>query len=83
MIRAYEEQIAAVEKAGGTLVALFGITSVFWFFGPVFLYVIMPALDTVIGKDSANPPDSVLKRLRIILLLHANAAGAIVAWSTM
>ena len=36
---------------------------VFWFFGPVFLYGIMPALDTAIGKDSANPPDSVLKRL--------------------
>ena len=31
--------------------------------GPLFLYVIMPALDTAIGKDSANPPDSVLKRL--------------------
>ena len=36
---------------------------VFWFFGPVFVYGIMPALDTLIGKDSANPPDSVLKRL--------------------
>ncbi len=36
---------------------------VFWFFGPMFVYGIMPALDTVIGKDSANPPDSVLKRL--------------------
>jgi alkane 1-monooxygenase len=36
---------------------------VFWFFGPVFVYGIMPALDTAIGKDSANPPDSVLKWL--------------------
>ena len=36
---------------------------VFWWFGPVFVYGIMPALDTLIGKDSANPPDSVLKRL--------------------
>ncbi len=44
------------------LVQLTGL-GVFWFFGPMFLYVIMPALDHVIGKDSANPPDSVLKRL--------------------
>jgi alkane 1-monooxygenase len=36
---------------------------VFWFFGPVFVYGIMPALDTAIGKDSTNPPDSVLKWL--------------------
>jgi alkane 1-monooxygenase len=35
----------------------------FWWFGPMFVYGLMPALDTVIGKDSANPPDSVLKRL--------------------
>ncbi len=36
---------------------------VFWFFGPMFVYGIMPALDHAIGKDSANPPDSVLKWL--------------------
>jgi alkane 1-monooxygenase len=36
---------------------------VFWFFGPAFVYGIMPALDTAIGKDSTNPPDSVLKWL--------------------
>ncbi|MGI8845190.1 MAG: alkane 1-monooxygenase [Thermoleophilaceae bacterium] len=47
---------------GWGLVELTGL-GLFWFFGPMFLYVIMPALDHVIGKDSANPPDSVLKRL--------------------
>jgi alkane 1-monooxygenase len=41
------------------LVELTGL-GVFWFWGPIFLYVLMPALDTLIGKDSANPPDSVL-----------------------
>ena len=36
---------------------------VFWWWGPMWLFVVMPVLDTVIGKDSANPPDSVLKWL--------------------
>jgi alkane 1-monooxygenase len=36
---------------------------VFWWWGPMWLFVIMPLLDTAIGKDSANPPDSVLKWL--------------------
>src|SRR3954449_6706165 len=34
-----------------------------WFFGPFFAFVIMPFLDQVIGKDSSNPPDSVVKWL--------------------
>src|SRR5215213_1710385 len=44
------------------LVALTGL-GVFWFFGPMFAFVIMPVLDQVIGKDAVNPPDSVLKWL--------------------
>jgi alkane 1-monooxygenase len=36
---------------------------VFWFLGPVFVFVGMPLLDTVIGRDSANPPDQVLAHL--------------------
>jgi alkane 1-monooxygenase len=36
---------------------------VFWWWGPFFLYVVMPILDTLIGKDAANPPDSVIKHL--------------------
>jgi alkane 1-monooxygenase len=35
----------------------------FWFWGPAFVFGIMPLLDTAIGKDSANPPDSVVKHL--------------------
>jgi alkane 1-monooxygenase len=35
----------------------------FWFIGPVLVFVIFPLLDMVIGMDSTNPPDSVLKFL--------------------
>ena len=34
-----------------------------WWFGPALVFVIFPFLDQVIGKDSSNPPDSVLKWL--------------------
>ena len=44
------------------LVAATGL-GVFWWWGPIWLFVLMPILDTLIGKDSANPPDSVLKWL--------------------
>jgi alkane 1-monooxygenase len=36
---------------------------VFWFWGPLFIFGVMPFLDTIIGKDSSNPPDSVVKYL--------------------
>ena len=36
---------------------------VFWWWGPMFLFAIMPVLDTLIGKDAENPPDSALKYL--------------------
>ncbi|CAA9513003.1 MAG: Alkane-1 monooxygenase [uncultured Solirubrobacteraceae bacterium] len=35
----------------------------FWFWGPFFVFGLMPVLDTIIGKDSANPPESVVKWL--------------------
>jgi alkane 1-monooxygenase len=34
-----------------------------WWFGPVIVFGIIPFLDAVIGKDSANPPDSAIKWL--------------------
>jgi alkane 1-monooxygenase len=34
-----------------------------WFLGPVLVFVIFPLLDMAIGRDSVNPPDSVLKFL--------------------
>src|SRR3712207_3461781 len=36
---------------------------IFWWFGPLFVYAVMPGLDHAIGKDSDNPPDSALKYL--------------------
>ncbi len=44
------------------LVELTGIGA-FWYFGPMFLFAVVPAMDAVVGKDSANPPDSVIKWL--------------------
>lgn len=35
----------------------------FWWFGPIFVFGLVPLLDTLIGKDSENPPDSVLASL--------------------
>src|SRR5215210_6946920 len=44
------------------LVELTGL-GIFWWWGPVFLYVIMPALDTAIGSDAENPPEEIVKHL--------------------
>jgi alkane 1-monooxygenase len=44
------------------LVAVSGL-GVFWYWGPIFIFGVMPFLDTAIGKDSSNPPDSVVKYL--------------------
>src|SRR3954447_2834413 len=44
------------------LVAATGL-GFFWFTGPVLIFGIFPFLDWVLGKDAANPPDSVLKWL--------------------
>ncbi len=35
----------------------------FWFFGPLFVFGVMPILDRVIGDDAENPPDSVVQWL--------------------
>jgi alkane 1-monooxygenase len=44
------------------LVALTGL-GVFWFWGPILVFVIFPLLDVVIGMDAENPPDSIVKWL--------------------
>jgi alkane 1-monooxygenase len=36
---------------------------VFWFFGPVLVFMIFPLLDLLVGNDATNPPDSVIKWL--------------------
>jgi alkane 1-monooxygenase len=37
--------------------------NLFWFFGPLLIFVAFPLLDMAIGLDARNPPDSVLKWL--------------------
>ncbi len=44
------------------LVALTG-WSVFWFLGPIVVFVVVPAVDLVAGLDRSNPPDDVLEAL--------------------
>ncbi len=36
---------------------------ILWFYGPLLIFAIFPLLDLLIGMDSANPPDSVVKWL--------------------
>jgi alkane 1-monooxygenase len=36
---------------------------VMWWIGPFIVFGVIPFLDQVIGKDSANPPDSIIKAL--------------------
>ncbi|MFF4846278.1 alkane 1-monooxygenase [Streptomyces collinus] len=45
--------------------ALAGATGlgVFWWWGPFFAFVLVPVLDHVTGRDSANPPEAVMKAL--------------------
>jgi alkane 1-monooxygenase len=44
------------------LVELTGL-GIFWWVGPAVVFVAIPLLDRLIGKDSSNPPDSILRRL--------------------
>jgi alkane 1-monooxygenase len=36
---------------------------VFWFYGPILVFLIFPPLDLLLGMDARNPPDSVIKWL--------------------
>ena len=33
---------------------------VFWWYGPIFIFAILPVIDTLVGKDAENPPDSAI-----------------------
>jgi alkane 1-monooxygenase len=44
------------------LFVLTGSTAV-WYFGPFFLFVIVPVADLIAGRDGENPPDEVLEQL--------------------
>ncbi len=34
-----------------------------WYFGPFFLFVVVPIADMIAGRDAENPPDEVLEQL--------------------
>jgi alkane 1-monooxygenase len=35
----------------------------FWFYGPILVFLVFPPLDLLLGMDARNPPDSVIKWL--------------------
>lgn len=35
----------------------------FWWFGPIFVFLIVPVLDLVVGRDGDNPPEEMLRAL--------------------
>jgi alkane 1-monooxygenase len=44
------------------LAALTGL-GVFWWWGPFFVFVLLPALDTLVGTDRVNPPEDAVPLL--------------------
>jgi alkane 1-monooxygenase len=44
------------------LVELTGL-SVFWYLGPIVVFVVIPAVDLIAGLDRTNPPDDVIEAL--------------------
>jgi alkane 1-monooxygenase len=36
---------------------------IFWFYGPMLVFLVFPPLDLLLGMDARNPPDSVIKWL--------------------
>jgi alkane 1-monooxygenase len=62
----------------------------FWWSGPMFVFGILPLLDTIIGKDSGNPPDSIIGALErdpyyrwcVYLFLPAQFASLLLACAT-
>jgi alkane 1-monooxygenase len=51
--------VPAVPFIAWGLVSATGL-GLFWWFGPLFVFGMMPVLDNLIGTDRANPPDSVI-----------------------
>ncbi|AWB91386.1 alkane 1-monooxygenase [Aeromicrobium chenweiae] len=44
---------------------LFALTGsdLVWFFGPFFVFVVIPVLDLIVGRDSENPPEELLEAI--------------------
>ena len=59
----------------------------FWFWGPVFAFVLVPLADVLIGDDPSNPPEEIAAALqadpwyRWIVLAYLPAQYAVLAWS--
>ncbi|MDQ1751446.1 MAG: alkane 1-monooxygenase [Pseudonocardiales bacterium] len=51
--------VPLVPVAGWGLVNATGLR-LFWWFGPMFIYILMPLADVLLGRDSENPPESAL-----------------------
>lgn len=60
---------------------------VFWFWGPIFAFVLVPLADVLIGDDPSNPPEEIAAALqadpwyRWIVLAYLPAQYAVLAWS--
>jgi alkane 1-monooxygenase len=54
--------IPAVPFLAWGLVTWTGLDA-FWFFGPVFVFVLIPLVDLVVGRDPDSPPDEALEAL--------------------
>lgn len=52
----------AAPLISGALVLTTGL-DIFWWFAPVFIYVVIPLLDILVGTDTANPPESRITEL--------------------
>jgi alkane 1-monooxygenase len=61
--------------------------AVFWFWGPIFAFVLVPLADVLIGDDPSNPPEEIAAALqadpwyRWIVLAYLPAQYAGLAWS--
>jgi alkane 1-monooxygenase len=54
--------VPALPFIGWALVAATGL-GVFWYAGPLFLFVVVPLVDLVVGLDPNNPPEDVVAQL--------------------
>jgi hypothetical protein len=60
---------------------------VFWFWGPIFAFVLVPLADVLVGDDPSNPPEEVAAALqadpwyRWIVLAYLPAQFAVIAWT--
>jgi alkane 1-monooxygenase len=58
----YGLAVPVLPFAGGWLASLTGWTA-FWWMGPLWIFVLIPVLDTLAGTDASNPPDWAVPQL--------------------